>query len=186
MTDKSQLPKEAPMAKYKDGEYISLNWDADWPEELHVKGHVTPEEFNQAVHGQHDDTAKPVTEVTHEYGRWSMQAGDDGPGHFLQTYSEPGPGRFKLTTVPYRAMFPFGTCKECQGQTSDGGDIHQSCVKDSRCDDCAGEFNHRKMDHHWQDHRMIHLCKPCKLKRQPPMAWVQDWPANVAQPAPTP
>jgi len=90
------------MGKYHDGQFISLRWE-DEPDGLYVKGHVSLEEFRDAAwkyYGQ-DIQWYTINEVSHIYGRWSMETTEDGPSSMLRTYGEPGRGRFKITKSPY-------------------------------------------------------------------------------------
>jgi hypothetical protein len=73
-----------------------------------VRGHVTPEEAIGAWvdhYGDPDMHLQLVTcPVTQQWGRWSMQAGEDGPGHVLDVHHEAGRGRFKITTIDVRGI----------------------------------------------------------------------------------
>lgn len=103
--------KERKKPLHEHGEYISLNWEYGTPDDEYVRGHVTPAEFAAAYDKCHTASFEPPTpappEVTHLYGRWSREAGDEDFGNglsVLRTYSERGPGRFPITSAPYKVM----------------------------------------------------------------------------------
>ena len=78
------------------GEMIPLMGDPDgwW-----VKGHVTAEEFCDAVNVW--EGFRPSTEhMVHKYARWSIANGMEYDLE-LWPYTESGRGRFKVTFVPH-------------------------------------------------------------------------------------
>lgn len=92
------------MAKYKDGEYISLYYEDRKCFEV-VKGHISNEEFLKVLKPELDfmgtDTSE-IKEIKHAYGRWGV--GRDEMGETCQTfydYSEKGRGRFPVTLGYY-------------------------------------------------------------------------------------
>jgi hypothetical protein len=107
MCSAATKPRKAPLQAH--GEYIPLNWDGT-PDNEYVRGHVTAIEFAAAFNQEHwgdDPYQAPTPEaVTHEWGRWSQEVGPDGSGRVLRTYSEPGRGRFPITSAPHAPFYP--------------------------------------------------------------------------------
>ncbi len=82
-------------AYFQDGELIELD---DYGCGEHVRGHVCPSEFVEALEEFDDVVSIDITRLRHEYGRWSTTNEPDWAFEF-QTYPEPGPGRFPITTL---------------------------------------------------------------------------------------
>lgn len=77
-------------------QYIDLSWP-DYPVNYYVKGHVTPEEFANAVR-HHEGEVEYETPV-HVYALWA-QTGNSRENDWtaeLMEFDTPGRGRFKVT-----------------------------------------------------------------------------------------
>ncbi len=85
--------------KYNYGDYIYLIWeDGGSPDAYYIRGHVSHDEGIATLIGEGAiDNEFEVGRADHIYGRWSMQPREDGTGHILRTYKEPGRGRFAIT-----------------------------------------------------------------------------------------
>ena len=128
------------MTKTKDGEYIALSWDCDHPSEEYVHGHVTPAEFLAVFERERwDATDAPLpklAEVRHEYGRYVFSGQDEygNPTRTLKTYTEHGPGRFRVTVVDYPQLYPPVPCGICEHtikgprEMADGKPNHWQCI----------------------------------------------------------
>lgn len=72
-------------------------------DECHIRGHVSDEAAAAArttwweEHHDWDEPEPAWGPWRHRYGRWSMEAGCDGPAQVLRIYDEPGRGRFAVT-----------------------------------------------------------------------------------------
>ena len=88
------------MAKYKDGELISLVWDSCTLDAYYVKGHFDFDDAKETILSEEcfEDNQLDGKPFRHAYARWSTQ-GDapEGCTVVLRDYKEPGRGRFKVT-----------------------------------------------------------------------------------------
>jgi len=90
------------MKKYTDGEYMPMVWDCGYstPDAYYIKGHVGNEDgLDILIDEGAIDEPSEVGLANHIYGRWSMEATDDGNQHMMRTYQKPGRGRFKVTEL---------------------------------------------------------------------------------------
>lgn len=92
--------------KTKHAEYIDLQWEDD-VHDYNVRGHVEPEDADLALREYFQSEYGDDAEVPehgpwkHAYGRWSMHYDYDNGGgrQMLETYDEPGRGRFPITSA---------------------------------------------------------------------------------------
>lgn len=82
--------------KYKQGDYIPLNFDNTLQPEFHlVFGWVHDAEFARIV--ERETGLSDILKIARIYGRWSMESGPDGPGQTFRDYDSPGRGRWECT-----------------------------------------------------------------------------------------
>lgn len=93
--------------KYQNGDFIVLLWDGR-PERLFVKGHMTPREATDIMHGE-TDYAYELTEPRPEYARWSVGYNSNGELSQLLAdgYKERGRGRFPVMAADVIRKLPF-------------------------------------------------------------------------------
>lgn len=92
--------------KVKDGEYMGLVWDWGEPDHEYVRGHVSAQGALNAIipEVEHDGTTDEdfdVEKVRHLWAHYSPINGRDYDMR-INFHTEPGPGRFKITEVPYK------------------------------------------------------------------------------------
>jgi hypothetical protein len=87
--------------KYKDGELISLVWEDRLERREYVKGHVTREQFIEAVHGEFGEEDGDYSEIKHHYGFWGVGQFEGEPSQMFYERDKPGKGRFKVTSAVY-------------------------------------------------------------------------------------
>lgn len=81
--------------KYQDGEVMDLVWpDMQDMDEAYVRGHIDESKAYVLLCEFYPEYN--FFTPTRHYGRWSMEAGDDGPQHTLRVYLNPGKGRFPI------------------------------------------------------------------------------------------
>ncbi len=85
--------------RYEYGQYMALIWDGT-PDAYFIKGHVSDALGKETIEAEaclDAREAEALGEGEHRYGRWSMEPCEDGNGHVLRDYKDPGRGRFKVT-----------------------------------------------------------------------------------------
>jgi len=97
------------MAKYQDGEYISLFFDGHDPGWRLIKGWRDDSHCQQELNSEYGKDVKIVTRVHHKYGFWAIGTDEMGdPQHRLVEREEPGRGRFKITLAYVEGMHEGG------------------------------------------------------------------------------
>ena len=88
------------MAKYNDGELISLNWDGQ-PDAYYIKGwaYVNPM-IDELLKEEIIQSREEISSFKKTYARWNASRDEmNDPVSVLQTKDGPGRGRFKVTEI---------------------------------------------------------------------------------------
>lgn len=85
------------MAKYEDGEYISLYGDIEYH---YIKGYVSSDEAQVIIDRNLDDTK--VKSVKHTFAFWGVGQDEMGePSQIFYVRDSSGRGRFKVTEIDF-------------------------------------------------------------------------------------
>jgi hypothetical protein len=85
------------MSAYIHGEYMDLFWE-EGPEEVYVRGHVSPDVAEAAVEAYHGPRVVEHAPFVEAWGRWSCEGQDEwgNAPRMLRCYDAPGRGRFPI------------------------------------------------------------------------------------------
>lgn len=102
--------KKEPKWKQHIGEYINLCWEGG-VEEFYVYGHVPFEDALVEIDKEMGASYYyKLEEPVHNYGRWECNSWIDNDKHVcLATHSQPGRGKFPITTFVVRRLNDLST-----------------------------------------------------------------------------